>query len=74
VVSIALVQACPQGEASIRRARSLFADAEPTSAPAEAAQSLAVAADTTVAAGQRTNDLSGVAMDAHHQFVNTSTR
>jgi hypothetical protein len=72
VVSIALVQACLQGEASIRRARSLFADAEPTSAPAESAQSLTVAADTTVAAGQRTSDLSGAGIDAHHQFVNTS--
>jgi hypothetical protein len=72
-VSLGLVQACLQGEANIRRARSLFADAQPTSAPAEAAQSLADAADTTVAAGQRTSDLSGVAINAHHQFVNTST-
>jgi hypothetical protein len=66
------VQACLQGEASIRRARSLFGDAEPTSAPATAAQSLTDGAETTVAAGQRTSDLSGEGIDAHHQFVDIS--
>lgn len=70
---MSVVQACLQAEASIRRARSLFADAEPTSAPAESAQLLTDAADTTVVAGQRTNGLSGEGVDAHQQFVNTST-
>jgi hypothetical protein len=72
-MSTGAVQACLQGEASIRRARSLFADAEPTAAPGESAQSLTGAADTTVAAGERTTGLSGEAIDAHQQFVNTST-
>lgn len=72
-MSSAAVQACLPGEASIRRARSLFADAAPTSAPAEAAQLLTDAADTTTAAGRRTSGLSGQGIDAHHQFVNTST-
>lgn len=73
IVSMGVVQACLQGEVSIRRARSLFADAEPTSAPAESAQLLTAGADTTAAAGRRTSGLSGAGIDAHHQFVNTST-
>lgn len=72
-MAMGVVQACLQGEASIQRARSLFADAEPTSAPAEAAHLLTGAADMTTAAGQRTSGLSGAGIGAHRQFVNTAT-